>query len=128
MNDLNKDKIQKKKEKNNIINKKNSFIDSELRNYSSSNDFGKPYTFTEETYDQFLLITIKNVFFDNKNVGYLAIIENANDVKIAINERKNFIIRTVILVVIVILIFSFVLNRYFLKPIRNLVIYTKINH
>jgi len=73
-----------------------------------------------------LLITFKNVFFDNKNVGYLAIIENANDVKIAINERKNFIIRTAILVVIVILIFSFVLNRYFLKPIRNLVTFTKI--
>ena len=126
MNDLNKDQIQKKKEKNNIINKKKSFIDLELKNYLSSSDFGKPYTFTKETYDQFLLITIKNVFFDNKNVGYLAIIENANDVKIAINERKNFIIRTVILVVIVILIFSFVLNRYFLKPIRNLVTYTKI--
>ena len=126
MKDLNKNQIQKKKEKNNISNKKNSFIDSELKNYSSSSDFGKPYTFTEETYDQFLLITIKNVFFDNKNVGYLAIIENANDVKIAIDERKNFIIRTVILVVIVILIFSFVLNRYFLKPIKNLVTYTKI--
>ena len=126
MNDLNKDQIQKKKEKNNIINKKKLFIDLELKNYSSSSDFGKPHTFTKETYDQFLLITIKNVFFDNKNVGYLAIIENANDVKIAINERKNFIIRTVILVVIVILIFSFVLNRYFLKPIRNLVTYTKI--
>ena len=126
MNDLNKDQIQKKKEKNKKINKKKSFIDLELKNYLSSSDFGKPYTFTKETYDQFLLITIKNVFFDNKNVGYLAIIENANDVKIAINERKNFIIRTVILVVIVILIFSFVLNRYFLKPIRNLVTYTKI--
>ena len=126
MNDLNKDQIKKKKEKNKKINKKKSFIDLDLKNYSSSSDFGKPYTFTKETYDQFLLITIKNVFFDNKNVGYLAIIENANDVKIAINERKNFIIRTVILVVIVILIFSFVLNRYFLKPIRNLVTYTKI--
>ena len=56
----------------------------------------------------------------------MAIIENANDVKIAINERKNFIIRTAILVVIVILIFSFVLNRYFLKPIKNLVTFTKI--
>ena len=126
MNDLNKNQVQKKKEKNNIINKKKSFIDLELKNYSSSSDFGKPYTFTKETYDQYLLITIKNVFFDNKNVGYLAIVENANDIKIAINERKNFIIRTVILVVIVILIFSFVLNRYFLKPIRNLVTYTKI--
>ena len=59
-------------------------------------------------------------------MGYLAIIENANDIKVAIAERKNFIIRTAILVVIVILIFSFVLNRYFLKPIRNLVAYTKI--
>ena len=126
MNDLNKDQIQKKKEKNKKINKKKSFIDLELKNYSSSSDFGKSYTFTKETYDQYLLITIKNVFFDNKNFGYLAIIENANDIKIAINERKNFIIRTVILVVIVILIFSFVLNRYFLKPIRNLVTYTKI--
>jgi len=126
MNDLNKNETQKIKEKKNIAKKNKSFIDLKLKNYSSSTDFGKPYTFTEETYDQFLLITIKNVFSDNKNIGYLAIIENANDVKIAINERKNFIIRTAILVVIVILIFSFVLNRYFLKPIKNLVTFTKI--
>ena len=59
------------------------------------------------------------------NVGYLAITENANDIKAAINERKTFILRTAIAVGIVILIFSFVLNRYFLKPIKNLVSYTK---
>ena len=126
MNDLNKDEIKKKKERENLSNKNYSSINEELKNYSSSNNFSKPYTFTKETYDQFFLITIKNVFLDNKNVGYLAIIENANDVKVAINERKNFIIRTAILVVIVIFIFSFVLNKYFLKPIRNLVAYTKI--
>ena len=126
MNNLNEDQIQKKTEKNDTTSKKNSFIDFDLKNYSKSNNFGKAYSFTEETYDQFLLITIKNVLIDNNNVGYLAIIENANDVKVAIAERKNFIIRTAILVVIVILIFSFVLNRYFLKPIRNLVAYTKI--
>ena len=56
----------------------------------------------------------------------MAISENANDVKTAINERKNFIIRTEAVVAIVIIIFSFVLNRYFLKPIKNLVTYTKI--
>ena len=126
MNNLNEDQIQKKTEKNDTTSKKNSFIDFDLKNYSKSSNFGKAYSFTEETYDQFLLITIKNVLIDNNNVGYLAIIENANDVKVAIAERKNFIIRTAILVVIVILIFSFVLNRYFLKPIRNLVAYTKI--
>ena len=126
MKDLNADQIQKKKEKNDIASEKKSFIDSDLKNYSNSSNIGSPYSFTEESYDQFLLITIKNVFIDNKNVGYLAIIENANDVKVAIAERKNFIIRTAIFVVIVIFIFSFVLNRYFLKPIRNLVEYTKI--
>ena len=126
MKNLNEDQIQKKTEKNDTASKKNSFIDFDLKNYSKSSNFGKAYSFTEETYDQFLLITIKNVLIDNNNVGYLAIIENANDIKVAIAERKNFIIRTAILVVIVILIFSFVLNRYFLKPIRNLVAYTKI--
>ena len=126
MNNLNEDQIQKKTEKNDTTSKKNSFIDFDLKNYSKSSNFGKAYSFTEETYDQFLLITIKNVLIDNNNVGYLAIIENANDIKAAIAERKSFIIRTAISVVIVILIFSFVLNRYFLKPIRNLVAYTKI--
>jgi len=62
---------------------------------------------------------------NDQNIGYLAITENANDVKAAIDERKTFIIRTAIAVGIVILIFSFVLNRYFLKPIKNLVSYTK---
>jgi two-component system sensor histidine kinase ChvG len=60
-----------------------------------------------------------------KNIGFLAITENANDIKAAIDERKTFVIRTAIAVGIVILIFSFVLNRYFLKPIKNLVSYTK---
>ena len=96
-----------------------------LSHYSWSKDFGKPYTFTQEGYNQFLLTTIKNVTLDGKNIGYLAISENANDIKSAINERKTFIIRTAIFVAIVIFIFSFVLNRYFLKPIKNLVTYTK---
>ena len=43
-----------------------------------------------------------------------------------LKERKIFILRTAVLVAIVILIFSIVLNRYFLKPIKNLVNYTKI--
>ena len=126
MDDLNVDKDQKK-EKNEIKkNNKSLTIFSKLKNYLNSSDFGKPYTHIEESYDQFLLITIKNVLKNDENIGYLAISENANDVKAAINERKSFIIRTAIIVGIVIVIFSLVLNRYFLKPIRNLVTYTNI--
>ena len=126
MDDLNVDKDQKK-EKNEIKkNNKSLIIFSKLENYLDSGDFGKPYTYIEESYDQFLLITIKNVLKNDENIGYLAISENANDVKAAINERKSFIIRTAIVVGIVIVIFSLVLNIYFLKPIRNLVTYTNI--
>ncbi len=96
-----------------------------LYNYVSSKNYGIPYTFTENEFNNFKLTTIKNVMNKDKNIGYLAISENANDIKTAIDERRTFIIRTAIAVGIVIIIFSFVLNRYFLKPIKNLVSYTK---
>ncbi len=106
--------------------KKPISINEILIDYSKSSNYGKPFTFTEESYDQFLLTTIKNVFDGEENIGYLAITESANDIRAAINERKSFITRTALVVVVVILIFSYVLNRYFLKPIKNLVNYTKI--
>ena len=109
-----------------IFNKEKNYLNNILLNYSNSSNFGKPYTFTKETYDQFSLVTIKNVNKGKKNIGYLAITENANDIRAAIQERKNFIIRTAIVVTIVVLIFSYVLNRYFLKPIKNLVNYTNV--
>ena len=96
-----------------------------MSNYADSKNYGIPFTFTEDEFNKFKLTTIKNVMKNDKNIGYLAISENANDIKAAIEERKTFIIRTAIAVGIVILIFSFVLNRYFLKPIKNLVTYTK---
>ena len=95
-----------------------------LFNYAGSKNFGIPYTFTQDEFNKFYLTTIKNVMLNGENIGYLAITENANDVKAAIEERKTFIIRTALAVGLVILIFSFVLNRYFLKPIKNLVTYT----
>ncbi len=117
-----------------IAEKKNIDIGSDYKvsfndvlfNYAGSKNFGIPFTFTQEEFNKFKLTTIKNIMQNGKNIGYLAITENANDIKAAIDERKTFIIRTAIAVGIVILIFSFVLNRYFLKPIKNLVSYTKM--
>ena len=124
---LNEKKTKEITEKKNInIGNDNSVsLNDILLNYASSKNFGVHFTFTQEEFNKFKLTTIKNVMQKGKNVGYLAIIENANDIKAAIDERKSFIIRTAIAVGIVILIFSFVLNRYFLKPIKNLVSYTK---
>ena len=122
------------KEKNQSDINENTSIDQKklitfkdiLFNYSNSEEYGSPYTFTQEDFNQFKLITIKNVIKNEENVGYIAITENANDIKAAIDERKAFVIRTAVAVGFVILIFSFVLSRYFIKPIQNLVSYTKI--
>ncbi len=115
------DKIKKKK----VDKEKQISLNQILINYSNSKEFGKPFTYTRETFDKFLLTTIKNVNDGKNNIGYLIVTENANDVKAVINERKIFIIRTALVLAIVIFIFSFVLNRYFLKPIKNLVNYTQ---
>ena len=101
-------------------------LNKRIENYALSNEIGKPFTYIEENYNQFILVTLKNVSRESGNIGYIAISENSLDIKAAIEERKIFILRTAILVAIVILIFSVVLNRYFLKPIKNLVDYPKI--
>ena len=102
------------------------FLKDKLTNYANSSEFGKPLAFTQNTYEQFILTTIKNVNIDENNYGFIVIQENANEIRVAINERKNFILRTAAIVIVVIMIFSFVLNRYFLKPIKNIVNYTNI--
>ena len=109
-----------------ITNNKLSTLVEEIKNYSNSSDYGRSYTFVDENYESFLVTTVKNVVIENNNIGYLAITENANDIRVAINERKSFIVRTAFIVAIVIFIFSYVLNRFFLKPIKNLVNYTNI--
>ena len=120
-------KVLKKKKSIKKLKKKNKLsLKDILLNYSKSKEFGKPYTFVQESYNQFLLTTIKNININGENIGFITITENANDIKNAIDERKTFVIRTAIIVAIVVLIFSIILNRYFLKPIKNLVDYTKI--
>ena len=125
LNDNKNGKNDKNKNLNVTENKNFSFKDI-LKKYLNSDAYGIAYTFIHEDLNQFKLITIKNVIKDNSNIGYIAITENANEIKIATDERKAFVLRTAIAVGFVILIFSFVLSRYFIKPIQNLVSYTKV--
>ena len=118
---------QNKENKNiNISENKPLFFKDILKEYLNGDSYGSPFTFAQEDLNQFKLVTVKNVIKENLNIGYIAITENANDIKIATDERKAFVTRTAIAVGFVILIFSFVLSRYFIKPIQNLVSYTKV--
>ena len=81
----------------------------------------EPITLAETIKNNFFVSTLSQVNIDNKDIGFIVVSEQANDIVTAVKERKAFIIRTMIAVVIVTLIFSLFLNKYILKPIGLLV-------
>ena len=105
-------------------NKKKTNFDEDLNQYYLSGS-EKSFTDIKKINDQFFVFSIKTIKYLNYK-GYILITENADNIIAQIAERENFITRTALVVLLVILIFSYVLNRYFLKPIKNLVNYTKI--
>tara|TARA_B100000941_G_scaffold57236_2_gene37397 strand:+ start:2076 stop:3599 length:1524 start_codon:yes stop_codon:yes gene_type:complete len=83
-----------------------------------------PLTFSEVDKNDFFVKTLSNINLGENDIGYILVSEQANDIVNAVKERKDFIIRTVFAVALVILIFSLFLNKYVLKPIGLLVKYS----
>ena len=84
-----------------------------------------PIVLERKINNNFFVSTLDKVKINNEGVGYIVVTEQANDILFAVEERKNFIIRTVLAVALVILIFSLFLNKYILKPIKFLVLFTE---
>ena len=85
----------------------------------------QPITIENEINNSFFVSTISELQLKGLTVGYIVVTNEANDILIAVSERKNFIIRTVLAIALVILIFSLFLNKYILKPIGFLVSFTE---
>ena len=75
--------------------------------------------------DNLFIKTLGGANINGEVVGYILVTEQTNEILTAVEERKNFIIRTVLAIAIVILIFLIFLNRYILQPIGGLVAYTE---
>ena len=86
---------------------------------------GGPFVTEKIIKKNFFVNTYSRVLIDSNLVGFIKVSEEANDILIAVKERKNFIIRTVMAIALVILIFSLFLNKYILKPIKFLVNFTE---
>ena len=84
----------------------------------------EPLTISEKIQNNFFVSTLSKININKKTIGYIMISEEANDILNAVQERKDFIIRTVLAVALVILIFSLFLNKYILKPIGLLVAFS----
>jgi len=75
--------------------------------------------------NNFFIKTLDGLQIDDEILGYIMVTEQANEILTAVEERRNFILRTVIAIAIAIFIFSIFLNKYILTPIAALVGYTE---
>ena len=108
-----------KKEKK--INENDNSIKNAITNYGEK----ESVVLENQIKNNFFVSTLSKVSINQKNVGFIIVSEEANDILLAVKERRNFILRTVIAVALVILIFSLFLNKYILKPIHLLVNFTE---
>ncbi|MDC3127452.1 HAMP domain-containing histidine kinase [Candidatus Pelagibacter bacterium] len=99
---------------------KNLIKDAILNRYEN-----ETLTISEKIQNNFFVSTLSRIELKEKETGYIVVSEEANDILNAVEERKAFIIRTVLAVALVILIFSLFLNKYILKPIGLLVSFSE---
>jgi len=112
-------------------NSENNEINNSLEYYKVVKDIilnklkNDPLIIENKIKNDFFVRTLNKVSIEEKIVGYILVSEQANEIVVAVKERKDFIIRTVLAVALAILIFSVFLNKYILKPISFLVRYTE---
>ena len=64
-----------------------------LKNYSRKKNIESKLIIGETINNNFYVITINSVNVEGKNKGYIVVAEIANDILVAVEERKNFILR-----------------------------------
>ena len=84
----------------------------------------KFYISSENKNNNLIIHTSSIINSENDNV-IITISEISNEISIAVQERKNFVLRSVLIAAIVIMIFSLFLNNYIIKPIRSLNFFAK---
>ena len=114
-----------KKEKNKIRQSIEDLNNKSIKKVILNEYKNEPLIISEKIQNNFFVTTLSEIIIDKKNIGYIAVSEEANDILNAVKERKDFIIRTVLAVTLVILIFSLFLNKYILKPIGLLVAFSE---
>ncbi len=96
------------------------FFQQQLEKLNNSNNFSA----SELVKKNFIVHTFSNILLENNEQIAIVISEISNEIMLAVEERKNFVVRSVVIAAIIILIFSLFLNAYIIKPIRELNLFT----
>jgi len=111
--------------KNNVTKGKEQKNDNEIEKLISKKQPKQEIVVQIEENNNFYVKTLNDVIINGEIFGYIMVTEQANEILVAVDERKAFILRTVLIIAAVIILFSAFLNKYILKPIGALVQYTK---
>ena len=119
--------IKSKKTNQSVNNNINDSLDyyQEIKNTILNKLKDDPLVIESKIKKDFFVQTLSTVLVSEEKVGYILVGEQSNEILVAVDERKDFIIRTVLALALAILIFSVFLNKYILKPISFLVKYTE---
>ncbi len=85
--------------------KLNEYKNKTIKNLISNKKKNEPLFFETEEGDNFYVQTLDEVKVDGNGIGFIMVTEQANEILTAVDERKNFILRTVLAIAIVIFIF-----------------------
>jgi len=111
--------------KNNVAKGTEQKNDNEIEKLISKKQPKQEIVVQIEENNNFYVKTLNDVIINGEIFGYIMVTEQANEILVAVDERKAFILRTVLIIAAVIILFSAFLNKYILKPIGTLVQYTK---
>ena len=78
-----------------------------ISNIIKNNYKDQPITIENEINNSFFVSTVSKLKLNESTSGYIVVTNEANDILIAVSERKNFIVRTVLAIALVILIFLY---------------------
>ena len=79
--------------------------ESYVKKYAEQRNVSDKLVIGQIINNNFYVMTINSVKLEGENKGYIIVSEIANDILVAVDERKNFILRTVFTIAHVILIF-----------------------
>ena len=105
----------------NIPKKDTALVNNLKQDFTNKNFFSEQILRLDNK--NFVVHTFSKILLENKERLNIVISEVSNEIMLAVEERKNFVLRSVLVTAIIISIFSLFLNAYIIKPIRALNIF-----
>ena len=107
-----------------LVNKKDTLQKNNVKNFNFLGEINiknnQKFSVISETFKKDFIVHTSSVIKINNQDLIITLSDISNEITLAVEERKNFVLRSVLIAAVVIMIFSLFLNNYIIKPIRSL--------